>query len=155
MAGYGLEVAQRSALERPTAATQIYVADTLGELGLFYRLARVSFIGGSLVRHGGQNPIEPVRLGTAVLHGPHVGNFADIYGALNAAGGAASVTDVQDLADRAGRLLRDPLALEQQTKAGLAALEPFSGALERSLSAMKPFLDRLRLVRDTKGEETT
>ena len=78
----------RSHEELPTATTEIYVADTLGELGLFYRLAPIVFMGGSLVEHGGQNPIEAIKLGAAVVHGPHVGNFADVYDALDDAGGA-------------------------------------------------------------------
>jgi len=59
----------------PTAVTDIYVADTLGELGLFYRFAPIVFMGGSLVEHGGQNPIEAVKLGASIVHGPHVFNF--------------------------------------------------------------------------------
>ena len=55
------------------------MADTVGELGLIYRLAPAVFIGGSLVRHGGQNPVEAAKLRTAILHGPHVWNFAEIY----------------------------------------------------------------------------
>ena len=71
----GLAARLRSRGELPDAATEIYVADTVGELGLIYRLAPIVFIGGSLVRHGGQNPIEPAKLGAAILHGPHVGEF--------------------------------------------------------------------------------
>ena len=63
-------------------------ADTIGELGLLYRLAPVVFIGGSLIRHGGQNPIEAAKLGAAILHGPNVANFAEIYRALDSVRGA-------------------------------------------------------------------
>ncbi len=62
-----------------SAATDIYVADTIGELGLFYALAPVAFVGGSLVPHGGQNPVEPIKLGAAVLTGPNWQNFTDAY----------------------------------------------------------------------------
>src|SRR5215831_16603388 len=75
----GLKAALRSRRELPRADTDIYVADTLGELGLIYRLAPIVFVGGSLASHGGQNPIEPIKLGAAVLHGPNVWNFAEIY----------------------------------------------------------------------------
>ena len=71
----------------------------MGELGLFYRLAPLVFMGGSLVPHGGQNPIEPAKLGAAILHGPHVHNFADVYAALDGAGGALPVADGQNLPD--------------------------------------------------------
>ena len=80
-----------------TRGTDIYVADTLGELGLVYRLAPIVFVGGSLASHGGQNPIEPIKLGAAVLHGPHVWNFAEIYAALDNAHGAEQVADVGKL----------------------------------------------------------
>ena len=66
----GLEAALRSRGELPGPGTEIYVADTLGELGLIYRLAPIVFMGGSLASHGGQNPIEPIKLGAAILHGP-------------------------------------------------------------------------------------
>ena len=69
--------------ELPEAQDDIYVVDTLGELGLVYRLAPIVFMGGSLASHGGQNPVEPIKLGAAVLHGPHVWNFAELYEALD------------------------------------------------------------------------
>src|SRR5262249_25094805 len=62
--------------------TAIYIADTLGELGLFYRLAKIVFIGGSFVEHGGQNPLEAARLGCAILFGPHMHNFGEMAVAL-------------------------------------------------------------------------
>ena len=71
-------VARRAAGEVPAPDTEIYIADTLGELGIFYRLTPLAVIGGSFVPHGGQNPLEPARLGVAVLSGPHIGNFRDI-----------------------------------------------------------------------------
>ena len=81
----GLVVALRSHRAQPMPDIGVYIADTLGELGLMYRLATVVFMGGSLASHGGQNPIEAIRLGAAIVHGPHVWNFAEIYAALDAA----------------------------------------------------------------------
>src|SRR6202035_493196 len=78
----GLPAALRSRGHLPDRATEIYVADTIGELGLMYRLSPIVFMGGSLVRHGGQNPIEAAKLGAAILHGPYVSNFTEIYAAL-------------------------------------------------------------------------
>src|SRR6201990_2662762 len=86
--GAGMHASLRSREELPTATTDIYVADTMGEMGLFYRLSPVVFMGGSLVQHGGQNPIEAIKLGASVVHGPHVFNFTDVYDALDGAGGA-------------------------------------------------------------------
>ena len=69
-------LALRSRGERPGPGTAVYICDTIGELGLFYRLAGVVFVGKSFAGGGGQNPIEPARLASAILHGPMVGNFA-------------------------------------------------------------------------------
>src|SRR5262249_44756262 len=102
-----LKAALRSRGELPRADTDVYIADTLGELGLIYRLAPIVFVGGSLVRHGGQNPIEPVKLGAAILHGPNVWNFAEVYAALDAAHGAEEISGVESFALRAGAWLED------------------------------------------------
>src|ERR1700691_1698399 len=87
IAASGLHASLRSREELPTAATDIYVADTMGELGLFYRLAPRAFIGGELGAAGGRDPIEAIKLGASVVHGPHVFNFTDVYKALDGAGG--------------------------------------------------------------------
>src|SRR5260370_4205142 len=81
----GLHASSRSREELPTAATDIYVADTMGELGLFYRLAPIVFMGGSLIEHGGQNPIEAGQLRAAVGHRPHVFHFTHVLPQLAAA----------------------------------------------------------------------
>lgn len=84
-------VHQRSAGEALSKDTDVYVADTVGEMGLWYRLAAVSLVAGSMVEVGGHNPIEPAQLGSAILHGPHVANFQPIYDRLAAAGGAVVI----------------------------------------------------------------
>lgn len=141
----GLTAALRSRGEAPTADTEIYVADTIGELGLIYRLAQVVFVGGSLVRHGGQNPIEPAKLGSAILHGPHVWNFAEIYEALDAARGAETVLDVDRLTAAFAALLTDPQARERRTQAARATVAELGGALERTLQSLDPYLMHLML----------
>src|SRR6202034_2813036 len=112
IAASGLHVALRSREELPTATTDIYLADTMGELGLFYRLSPIVFMGGSLVPHGGQNPIEAIKLGAAIVHGPHVFNFADVYQALDGAGGATRADTQEALVKHLGQLLADPAARE-------------------------------------------
>ncbi len=94
----GLSVARRSRGEAIELHTDVYLADTLGEMGLWYRIAPVSFVGGSLVAVGGHNPFEPALLGCAILHGPFVRNFADAYARLAAAGAAIRVRDEGELA---------------------------------------------------------
>lgn len=147
LASAGFAVARRAAGELPAPQTEIYVADTMGELGLAYRLASVVFMGGSLVPHGGQNPIEAVKLGAATLHGPHVFNFAEVYDALDHAGGAAMVSDVDDLALRIGRLLGNDAARQRMVAAGAEVVAQLGGALERTLSALEPYLLQLRIER--------
>jgi 3-deoxy-D-manno-octulosonic-acid transferase len=141
----GVQAALRSRGALPDAATEIYVADTLGELGLIYRLAPVVFIGGSLAKRGGQNPIEPAKLGAAILHGPHVWNFAEVYAALDQAHGAEPVDDAARLAAGFAAWLADPAARERAAKAARATVEKLSGALERTLAALEPYLMQLQL----------
>ncbi|SDS92576.1 3-deoxy-D-manno-octulosonic acid transferase [Bradyrhizobium canariense] len=141
----GLHVALRSHGDLPIATTDIYVADTMGELGLFYRLAPIVFMGGSLVRHGGQNPIEAIKLGASIVHGPHVFNFTDVYDALDSAGGARQADTQEALVEQLGQLLDDPVARETLVAASERVVEQLGGALERTLVALEPYLLQLRL----------
>src|SRR5712671_251579 len=145
IAASGLHVALRSHEDLPTATADIYVADTMGELGLFYRLAPIVFMGGSLVEHGGQNPIEAIKLGASIIHGPHVFNFTDVYEALDAAGGARRADSQEALVKQLGHLLADPAAREAVLTASERVVGQLGGALERTLSALEPYLLQLRL----------
>jgi 3-deoxy-D-manno-octulosonic-acid transferase len=145
VAASGLQPGLRSREELPTAATDIYVADTMGELGLFYRLSPIVFMGGSLVEHGGQNPIEAVKLGASVVHGPHVFNFSDVYEALDHAGGARKADSQEALVKQLGQLLADPAARDASLAASERVVEQLGGALERTLAALEPYLLQLRL----------
>ncbi len=116
-----LIVARRSAGEEPPARAGIWLADTLGELGLLYRIAGLAFIGGSLVAHGGQNPLEAARLGCAVATGPHTGNFAEIVTALRDAGALAEIADAAALTVWLDRMLGDPAARAAMGDSGIAA----------------------------------
>ncbi len=143
--GAGLKFAERSRGELPDRSTEIYIADTLGELGVIYRLAPIVFVGGSLVEHGGQNPIEAAKLGAAILHGPHVWNFTEVYSALDAAGGAEMVADAGKLTVRIGAWLKDTEARGRVAQAGLKAMEALTGALERTVAALDPYLIQFQL----------
>lgn len=144
-AAAGLSATLRSRNELPKRSTEIYVADTVGELGLIYRLSPVVFMGGSLVRHGGQNPIEAAKLRTAILHGPHVWNFAEIYGALDAARGAELINDVNQLTAGFAACLADAEACGHIAEVGRVTVENLSGALDRTLSSLDPYLMQLQL----------
>jgi len=144
-AAAGVNAALRSLREKPEHTTDIYVADTMGELGLVYRLAPIVFIGGSLVRHGGQNPIEAAKLGAAILHGPQVSNFEEIYATLDAANGAEQVNNTDELARKFEAWLADPTTRAEVAKIAHTTVEGLGGALERTMRALDPYLLQLRL----------
>lgn len=108
-------LAQRSAGDPLTPQTQIYLADTLGELGLFFALSPIAFMGGSFGAEGGHNPYEAARFGTAILSGPHVKNFAEAYAALCATRAAELVTP-----DALGPRIIALIQPEQATQMGAA-----------------------------------
>ena len=143
LARQGLKVARRARGETLTAATDIYLADTLGELGLFYRLAGIAFIGGSLTPMGGHNPLEAALLDCAILHGPDMSNCAAMAQSLAAAGAAVTVRDVDELTAAVGRLLGD--AVERAARAAAAAgiAADNRAVLDAVLQRIAPWLDRL------------
>jgi 3-deoxy-D-manno-octulosonic-acid transferase len=131
---------RRSLGAQPEAGSPFYIADTLGELGLFYRLGTLALIGGSLIEHGGHNPIEAIKCGCPCVSGPHVGNFKDIFADLVAEGGTQLIEPGSALAKE---LL--PLLLDLNERTTLLArasqvLQRHEGALERTIAALAPFL---------------
>lgn len=143
----GLQVSLRSEGGLPDREVDLYVADTVGELGLFYRLTPLVFMGGSLVAHGGQNPIEPVKLGAAILHGTHVHNFAETYATLDEAGGAFALEEGEYLGPVLGDLLADPSLTREMARAAGDAIKAQAGALDRTMQAIEPFIAQLKLAR--------
>jgi 3-deoxy-D-manno-octulosonic-acid transferase len=135
-----LTVARRSARSVVSDTTQIYLADTIGELGLFYKLAPLSFIGGSLVVHGGQNPIEAIKLGSGILSGPHTFNFAETYDVLQRYDGCKLVAGPEDLAAALKELFENPADAAEMKRRAVAAISTLGGALEKTLEALKPYL---------------
>ncbi len=118
-----LPVARRAAGQDPPA-TGVWIADTLGELGLLYRLAPAALLGRSLVPPGGgQNPLEAARLGCAVAVGPHTANFNEIVAALREAGALTEVADAPALAEWVGRMIDDPARRAEAGRAGIEAAE--------------------------------
>ncbi len=137
----GLNVVRRSTGETPTRDADIYLADTMGEMGLIYRLTTIVFVGGSLVPHGGQNPLEPARLGCAILHGPNIDNFTSIYADLDATGASRQISDVTLLADSVALLLRDKQTAASRGRAAKAlALKGRDKVLEHIIAAIEPLL---------------
>ncbi len=142
LAHSGLAVARRAAGQPVAAGTQVYVADTMGELGLFYRLADVVFIGKSLLASGGQNPLEPAHLDCAIVHGPDMSNFEDIARRMAAADASETVADEAALAAAVGRLLDDPAACRRRARAARDFAAAESGVLDATLDELAPYLDQ-------------
>jgi 3-deoxy-D-manno-octulosonic-acid transferase len=133
--------ARRAASQALTASTDIYIADTLGELGLFYRLAPFCFLGATLVPKGGHNPLEPASLGCAVLAGPHRLSNRPAYEAVLGAQGFGDVGSSADIAREAARLLADPEAAARAGEAARAGAASLKGAVQKSVSLLESLLD--------------
>lgn len=117
-----LITARRSLGEEVSVATQVYVADTLGELGAFFTLSPIAFLGGSCGQEGGHNPYEPANFETALIYGPYVKNFIDAYAALRLAGAAVQVEDPRCLGQVLVGLMRGDQA-KAMARAGLVFME--------------------------------
>lgn len=131
---------QRSDNRLPASDTAVYIGDTIGELPMFYRMAAFAFIGGSLIPHGGQNPLEPAKLSRAVMAGPHTENFAGTYETIFAAQGEGRVHGCAEIVALAGRWLGDP---DDARRAGAAAADAsaaLGGALEKTRLAIEAML---------------
>ncbi|HEY0524479.1 MAG TPA: hypothetical protein VGD08_13885, partial [Stellaceae bacterium] len=139
--GRGLHVVRRSRGEEIAPDTDVYLADTMGEMGLFYRLAGIVFVGASLTPKGGHNPLEPAQLDCAILHGPDMSNCAALARALDEAGAAVAVADADALAAEIGRLLRDPAERTRRAEAGLAVAARYHDVLDAVFARVAPFLD--------------
>ena len=139
----GLRVSQRSKGEPIGVGTDIYLADTLGELGLFYRIAGVAFIGGSMGGIGGHNPLEAALLDCAILHGPDMANAATMAEALRAAGASEVVTSVASLARALEPLLADPSARARRAAAAATVAARQRHVLDAVVDRLAPWLDRL------------
>ena len=93
----GWQVSLRSDGEKINNYTEIYIADTFGEMGLWYRISSISFLGGSMTEVGGHNPFEPATLGSAILHGPHVWSAAEAYEELGKVKASLQVKNPEEL----------------------------------------------------------
>lgn len=143
MKSAGLKVARRSRSQRITDETDILLGDTIGEMGLYLRLTEIAFVGRSLSGEGGQNPLEPAVLGTAVLSGRNVQNFRDSYQRLVASGGARLVADGETLAGAVTFLLNNDRVRQKMIASGHETVDGMRGALARTLDALEPYIHPL------------
>ncbi|SFT72968.1 lipid IV(A) 3-deoxy-D-manno-octulosonic acid transferase [Mesorhizobium sp. YR577] len=147
----GLSVARRSAGDKVTADTDILLGDTIGEMGLYLRLTEIAFVGRSLTSEGGQNPLEPAMLETAVLAGRNVQNFRETYQRLIDRGGAKLVRDRDMLAGAVNFLLVNEVARHDMMAAGVVTVDEMRGALAKTLRALEPYIQPLVVKSRLKG----
>lgn len=130
----GLAVVRRSSGASVTAATQVVVGDTMGEMLAYYAAADVAFVGGTLLPLGGQNLIEPLAVGTPVVIGTSTFNFAEIARAAIAAGAAVQASDADATIAEVARLLDDAAARRRMATAGIELLAAHRGATARTVA---------------------
>ena len=130
----GWRAATRKLTHWPDRNDEVFVIDTLGELTAFYACASVAFVGGSLQPVGGHNLLEPAAVGTPVVTGPHLHNFAEIARRLREAGALCVEPDAHAVGDALDRLLGDAETRERMAAAGAALVAEGRGALARTLA---------------------
>ncbi|SCD25205.1 lipid IV(A) 3-deoxy-D-manno-octulosonic acid transferase [Brucella inopinata] len=151
LAAKGLKVARRSTGQPIEADTDVLLGDTIGEMGLYLQLTEIAFIGNSLIKEGGHNPLEPAMMGTAVLTGRNVQNFRESFQRLIKNGGARIVKDRNMLAGAINFLFNNPQHLRAMINAGVTTVRDMRGALDRTLAALEPFIQPLVLQAQLPG----
>lgn len=144
IAGDEIGIKLRSNDDVVDAKTDIYIADTMGELGIFYRLASIVFIGGSLVEHGGQNPLEAARLECAIIFGPHMYNFKEVIKELHEANACIQINDKAELASTLEQLLDDDNKQEELAKASKSIVANKTGLLSIAMREITPFIEAIK-----------
>lgn len=139
----GLKVARRTRRDPLTSDVDIFLGDTIGEMGLYLRLTEVAFVGRSLFAEGGQNPLEPAMLGCAVLSGGNVQNFRETYQMLAKNGSAKIVRDVEMLAKGVNYLLANDDMRRSMIDAGLETVQEMRGALSATMKGLEPYINPL------------
>lgn len=133
--------APRRSTGAPIGDGPVFVADTIGEMALFYALAPVALVAGSLLPSlRGHNPVEPAQLDCAILTGPYVNSFDDIFAELLAEGGATQVRDAAGIAATVATLWTDPARRAQSVQAAAAVIARGGDALEKTVNALENLL---------------
>lgn len=143
----GLQIARRSRREAIRKVTDVFLGDTIGEMGLYLRLAPVCFMGRSLTAEGGQNPLEPAMTGTAIISGSRVSNFRETYSQLNDKGGVVLVEDADQLAENVKFLLCNAGKRHEMATAAGEALVEMAGALMRTVEVLDSYVFPLMVKR--------
>jgi 3-deoxy-D-manno-octulosonic-acid transferase len=139
----GLKVARRTLNDPLTPETDIFLGDTIGEMGLYLRMTEIAFVGRSLFAEGGQNPLEPAMLGCAILSGGNVQNFRESYQQLARNGSAKMVRDVEMLAKGVHYLMMNDDMRKQMIEAGQETVQEMRGALRTTIKGLEPYINPL------------
>jgi 3-deoxy-D-manno-octulosonic-acid transferase len=140
----GLSCCRRRNSAVPAPDTQVYIADTMGELGLFYRIACAAFMGGSLIPHGGQNPLEGARLAVPIIAGPHTANFGETYRTLFEAQTLGRIASGDELPGVAMDLLTDNALAKRIGERARSAAGKLGGALTITVQISEQLLAHAR-----------
>lgn len=139
----GMVVAMRSAHSFPVNSTDIFLGDTIGEMGLYLRMASIAFVGKSLTGGGGQNPLEPAVLDSAILSGPNVDAFSEAYEKLINARGARIVEDEKELAKAINHLLGNEKLRSAMAQRAARVVGEMEGALDKTWDMLGPYIQPL------------
>lgn len=138
----GLSYKKRSQFEPLEQTIQVLLGDTMGEMMVLYGLAEIAFVGGSLVKHGGHNPLEPIAFELPVISGVHTYNFPEIFDKLRSVHGVIEVESSAALAQTVAFLLENRNAREKIARYGFEVLKENQGALARHLHLLAPYLEK-------------
>ena len=144
-----LSVSVRSKTDPVDASISFLLGDTIGELGLFFRITDIAVVGGTLIPHGGQNPIEPARLGCAIVHGPHMENFLDVQTELLTAGASVIVHTAEELALEIGTLLSNSTLRQRRILAARSVADGKQNVLDAVFAHINPHLNRISSTKPT------
>jgi 3-deoxy-D-manno-octulosonic-acid transferase len=147
----GLNVARRSHHQEISNGIDVFLGDTIGEMGLYLRMAGIVFMGRSLVSSGGQNPLEPAMTGTAILSGKQVYNFREAYRTLLESGAVRIVRDEEMLAANIEYLINNNAERTKMIVAAEKTLNEMRGALDRTVSVLDAYVFPLTIKRDLEG----
>ena len=132
----GLKIITRSSNEQISKSTDIYIVDTYGETSKFYELSNITFLGGSLVPHGGQNPLEPARMGSYILHGPYIQNFTEIYNMLSKLNISSKINSIFNMK----KIVNKKIKYKQPKKVGQKLINIGNNILKKNLNEINKYL---------------
>ena len=132
----GLKIITRSSNEQISKSTDIYIVDTYGETSKFYELSNITFLGGSLVPHGGQNPLEPARTGSYILHGPYIQNFTEIYNMLSKLNISSKINSIFNMK----KIVNKKIKYKQPKKVRQKLINIGNNILKKNLNEINKYL---------------